>query len=180
MDYWSTWCKGPFACVLSTEFYSTYYPEVQKAINEDVNDSYFQDVAKDSLQQGADPTHVLSIFLETILQHSRYALDYDYVVRDIINITIEYGADPSVGLMALKMTDARDYSYNFEDYCENFPVRGYIIDVLQDKLPIDESDWKNVSHKYWEYLNYKTASHDIFMVNAKKYLKYCSKYLQTL
>jgi hypothetical protein len=169
---WFEFCTGPFAEMLSTEYYGEQYPELQDAMDNQSN--VVQEMAE-TLGASGDQTKNLRIFLTTLLDNSRYATEFADELHDVVAIFVKRGADPRVCRVAIDFRDS--CGRNWEDYIGNFGVRGMIIDEFREHMNMNLDKWQRIKPVYWEDAEFETESYTELKRNVYGYMKYCSSFM---
>lgn len=175
MNYsWQTFCNALLE-INNTEFYMETYPEIYDLIQEEDFSKIVKRAITHAIQsEKIDPTQALNDYLTTLLDGSRYALEDPKTIAEAIEELLKAGAIfPYERLFKQRYATEEDLR---EDEIIDYEVRGYIIDILKPECAKDYANWSCLEGTYWEDMDIDIDFQDYRF----RYLKHCSKYLQTL
>lgn len=176
MENWKKFCDA-LEEANNTEFYADTYPELYKRFETQNYEEILGDEIYKVLESGLDPTECLNEFLRTILgSASRYSPDMGDLMNEAIQMFLDKGSEfPYEKLFEKRYPENTDGRYD-EDEIQDYHVRGLIIDYLKPECAKQYADWSRIDPMYWEDIPAGVIG-DYFRFS---YLKYCSKYLQSL
>jgi hypothetical protein len=176
MESWRLFCLA-LEEANNTEFYGQTFPEFRERIQKQSYEEILTDEVYKALESGLDPTDCLKDFLRTILgSASRYSMEMDDLIPIVIQLFLDKGAKfPYEKLFESQCQYNPDGRYD-EDEIQDYHVRGFIIDYLKPECAKQYADWSRIDAMYWEDIPAGVIG-DYFRFS---YLKYCSKYLQSL
>ena len=162
MNRWNDFCDAVSA-INSSEFFEEYYPEVAKRFHNDEYQEYVVEEITAAIKAGLDPTKCIDDVVTINLQSPRYALESIDIMIDAIDKLMNIG-----GKFPFRKLFEQECPY-IEEETSNYEIRAKFIDHLKPETDIK---WSDIKMLYWE---------DMKNINERfGYLKYCSKYLQTL
>jgi len=179
-----------FSYMLRTKFYGKKYPIYESShyyygfvINELLVRNFINQNHNHNQNQNHDTQFVQNAFeqfISAILDGQKYAENYLTIIKNIIKIFIDEGAQLNISRLLDRKYNIDQTDKYFEDEIVEYRVRAMLLDILSEyniNLFVKRyCDWKDIKPTYYENIpcntNYDTAR---YMV-----LKYYSKYLQSL
>lgn len=168
--YWLSFCEG-FGCMMSSEFYKDRFPEYE-VICEDEECQFITDKVNHAISKAdCNPTECLLMFVETCLENSRYADQFENEICHVIEMLMTAGASFPYDLLFESQIKEFTDKDQLEEECINHEVRAIMIDFLKPAVAKEYVDWNKIPATYWE---------DITSNDWRENLKYCSDYLRNL